>query len=134
MKRGPLASTKHRCVSDEKNGDDRTNGSGLNSNVTRVGAFPTADAFNGADGQEPVKFSILREKCTLKHGKIHDPHERPRYGQAATPELRQEMHEPLAPPLELNASATSRRPGPHDSAPSRSLSGQSSKGWRARIS
>ena len=76
VKRGSLASTKHRCVSDEKNGDDRTNGSGLDSNVTRGGAFPTARAFNGTVGQEAVKFSRLREKCTLKHDEIHEPHER----------------------------------------------------------
>ena len=76
VKRSPLASTKHRYVSDEKNGYDRTNEGGLDSNVTRGGAFPAGRAFNGTDGQEVVKFSRLREKCTLKHAGIHDPHER----------------------------------------------------------
>ena len=76
VKRNPLASTKHRYVSDEKNGYDRTNEGGLDSNVTRGGASPTARASNGADGQEVVKSSRLREKCTPKHDGIHDPHER----------------------------------------------------------
>jgi hypothetical protein len=76
VKRSPLASAKHRYVSDEKNGYDRTNESGLDSNVTRGGAFPAAHAVNGANGQEAVKFSRLREKCTLKHDEIHEPHER----------------------------------------------------------